>query len=99
MGPGDVRLRSVMRAEEGRARELESHMRWAADKAAVVEQISRGAHAATRPSEVKLAAEDWKALAAASGGPGALLDAMDGLLASALRKAFEPKGVAELNIG
>ena len=41
------------------------------------------AHADAAP----LSAEDWEGLLKVSGGPGPLLDAMEGLLAAALQKA------------
>ena len=57
-----------------------------------LEQVHRGARAASStadaPPAVQLSAEDWDGLVKVSGGPTALLDAMEGLLAAALQKAF-----------
>ena len=49
-------------------------------------QVLHGALASARPDEAALSTDDWQGLVAASGGAGQLLDAMDGIVAAALRK-------------
>ena len=49
-----------------------------------------GALASARPDEAALSTDDWQGLVAASGGAGQLLDAMDGIVAAALRKVVAP---------
>ena len=66
----DERLRAALIAETTRAGELEARHQWVGERAAVVEQIQRGARAAARLDGAKLTAQDWHALVKASGGPG-----------------------------
>ena len=76
-------------------KELEHRRRAAAAAATALEQVHRGARAASAapgdgsgPAGTKLTAEDWDGLIHVSGGPTALLDAMESLLAGALQKAI-----------
>lgn len=50
-------------------------------------QIRRGAHAIEQPHIAPLSTAEWRHLVRASGGPSAMLDAMEGLLAATLRKS------------
>ena len=92
---------SPFEAEAQRARKaLRYKQEAAAAAAAALERVTRGAVAASvdisdtpsgraaQPAEAQLSAEDWDGLIKVSGGPTALLDAMEGLLSGALQRVF-----------
>ena len=80
---GDRLHRAARRIEEVRMRSNAARVRAKASKATT---ILHGALASSVPDAAPLSSDDWAGLVEASGGAGHLLDAMDGLIAAALRK-------------